>query len=444
MSIIPRTRDINRIEGCTADKFDEEYLRTIKGQGFSSGYFYYPDGPVKRYLLVDEGLPQSAAWDDGSDGRATSLNEFFEPFLKAPQELTFCQADSQLTTFLAVSWQQRPDAHTSPGVIDAAEMIKSLLRRNREFIVRLRRDAHTSFLNIGAGKILSFYFDTHRFKEGDAETRLVHELTANHAFLSIDVWENQEAGKAEDWALVPNDFQEGMIRFYCCSAPHLILLLGGKEIRRVPLQPGSKIIIGREPTVELVVDNLSVSRRHAAVEFRHGECRIEDLGSKNGTYLNGERISGTAVLDDCQEITLGKHSVRFVRRAMIQERSMVDMSMLDRTIVVNASQFTQATAEQPKTAVMSLNGKLHQIKRTPYSIGSAETANLLINDVGVKGVHAVMEKDTSGQWWISHRGGMLASTRINGRKVKTAPLRSGDLVQLGNVMLRFQLIEEAL
>lgn len=440
MSRIPRIRDINAIPQCTAEKFDEEYLRTIKGQGFTSGFFYYPDGPVNRYLLIDDSQPQSAAWDDGSDGGSTSMNEFFEPFLKTPQDLTFCQADSRLISCLAVAWQQQPDAHTSPGLIDAAEMIKSLLRRNREFIVRLRRDAHTSFLTVGQGKISQFYFDTHRFEEGEAETRLVHELTANHAFLTIDVFENQEASKAEDWALVPPDFQEGMIRFYCCSSPHLILYLGDKEVSRLPLT-GGEVSIGRDPGCEMFIDNLGVSRRHARVRYTHGECQIEDLGSKNGTLFNGERLEGATVLVDGQEVMIGKHRIVYVVRAMIEDKG-VSMDMLDRTIVLKTPQLAQQQTELKKSAVLTYNGKLYQVSGSPFPIGSADTANLNITGTGIKGIHAILEKDTSGQWWISHKGGLLSSTRINGRKVKTAPLRSGDLIQLGSVMLRFQLTDE--
>jgi pSer/pThr/pTyr-binding forkhead associated (FHA) protein len=409
MSTIPRLRDITAIEQCSADRFDEEYLRIIKGQGFKSGYFTFPDGPVNRYLLIDEGEPLTAAWDDGVDGRTTSINEFFTPFLKGPQNLTFCQGDPQLINSLAVSWQQRPDAHTSPGLIDAAEMIKSLLRRTRDFIVRLRRDAHTSVLILGQGKIHYFYMDTQRHTEGAAETRLVHELTANHAFLTIDVFETQEANRAEDWALVPSDFTEGMIKFYCCSSPHLFLLLGDREVKRVPLL--GKITIGREPANELFIDNLSVSRRHAEAIFKHGECRITDLGSKNGTMFKNQRL---------------------------------EMTMLDRTMVLKPAAFPGAAQkEEQKLAILTVNGRVHPVRNSPFLIGGAEEMNLVLGGPGIKGVHAAMEKDASGQWWISHRGGILTTTRINGHKVKTSPLRSGDLIQLGMVMLRFQLTEES-
>jgi pSer/pThr/pTyr-binding forkhead associated (FHA) protein len=441
MSTIPRLREVFSIEDCTADRFDEEYLRVIKGQKIDSGYFYYNDGPVYRYLLISEGEPLSAAWDDGTDGASTSLYDFFSPFIRNPQKLSFCLADKSLVEGLAVSWQQRPDAHTSPGLIDAAEMIKSLLRRNREFIVRLRRDAHTSFLLMGASKINSYYFGLHKFLEGDAETKLVHELTANHAFLSIDVFESQDVMKAEDWAIVPNDFAEGMVKFYCCSSPHLILYLGEREIKRIPLR-NEPVIIGRDPNTDLFVDNLSISRNHARVVYKHGACSIEDLGSKNGTFIDNSRIEGPTMLNDGQQITIGKHTIKYLQRAMIHEKT-IDADLLDKTIVMRpGATATLSKDEKNLAASITYNNHNYTISSSPFAIGSASGSNLSVNSPSVKPNHAILQKDSSNQWWIVHKGGLFSSTRINGRKINTSPLRSGDLIQLGTIMLRFQLSEE--
>jgi len=72
--------------------------------------------------------------------------------------------------------------------------------------------------------------------------------------------------------------------------------------------------VGRDPACEIVLDSASVSRRHARVVVDDGAPRVEDLGSKNGTWVNGRRIDSPAVLDDGDEVRFG--SVRWlVRRA---------------------------------------------------------------------------------------------------------------------------------
>lgn len=65
-------------------------------------------------------------------------------------------------------------------------------------------------------------------------------------------------------------------------------------------------VLGRERgSVDLVLEDPGVSRRHAAVRALGGAITVEDLGSSNGTYVNGRRISGEVELADGDEIQLG-------------------------------------------------------------------------------------------------------------------------------------------
>jgi pSer/pThr/pTyr-binding forkhead associated (FHA) protein len=56
------------------------------------------------------------------------------------------------------------------------------------------------------------------------------------------------------------------------------------------------IIIGRDPASELLLEDATVSARHARLSFRQGYWWAEDLSSRNGTFLNGEVISTPVVL----------------------------------------------------------------------------------------------------------------------------------------------------
>lgn len=81
--------------------------------------------------------------------------------------------------------------------------------------------------------------------------------------------------------------------------------------RRVVLEQ-DKVTIGRMPECELAVADPNVSRKHA--EVRRGadnSWMVEDLGSTNGTKVNGLRISGPRRLEDGDEVTVGATSVRF-------------------------------------------------------------------------------------------------------------------------------------
>jgi len=82
------------------------------------------------------------------------------------------------------------------------------------------------------------------------------------------------------------------------------------ENRYVILMEGANII-GRAPDAAIPVDARGVSRHHARVLISHGEATLEDLGSKNGSHLNGSRISAPVRLSDGDEIRLGAISLTF-------------------------------------------------------------------------------------------------------------------------------------
>jgi DNA-binding winged helix-turn-helix (wHTH) protein len=64
-------------------------------------------------------------------------------------------------------------------------------------------------------------------------------------------------------------------------------------------------VLGRVEEATAWVESASVSRRHARILISEGEARLEDLGSKNGTFLNGRKITSATVLADGDEMRLG-------------------------------------------------------------------------------------------------------------------------------------------
>lgn len=78
--------------------------------------------------------------------------------------------------------------------------------------------------------------------------------------------------------------------------------------RRVRLVGGDNLI-GRIPWAAVTVDSLQVSRRHARIVIDEATAILEDLSSKNGTFLNGRRLDGAAPLADGDRIGLGKNVV---------------------------------------------------------------------------------------------------------------------------------------
>lgn len=69
----------------------------------------------------------------------------------------------------------------------------------------------------------------------------------------------------------------------------------------------TEVVIGRDPNADILVNDAEVSRNHAVIRFNADGYTIEDLGSTNGTVLNGDRLAGPHLLRQGDIISLGEH-----------------------------------------------------------------------------------------------------------------------------------------
>src|SRR5829696_9913373 len=83
---------------------------------------------------------------------------------------------------------------------------------------------------------------------------------------------------------------------------HLVITSGQLEGRRIEV--AQELVVGRE-NVDVVIDDSELSRRHFAARPVAGGLEIEDLGSRNGTRVDGTRIDGPTRVRDGAKITVG-------------------------------------------------------------------------------------------------------------------------------------------
>ncbi len=101
---------------------------------------------------------------------------------------------------------------------------------------------------------------------------------------------------------------------------HLLLLLDDNAPpRRYPLH-SLPVVIGRTPPADMVLEGTTVSRRHCRFELQDGCLRVRDLGSTNGTFLNGARLDAPAALEDGAIVSVGAYRLRYHRRAQDESR----------------------------------------------------------------------------------------------------------------------------
>src|SRR5205823_8094985 len=86
-------------------------------------------------------------------------------------------------------------------------------------------------------------------------------------------------------------------------------LLSTTGEQSIDLQPGRTIVVGRAVTSDVPIYDPTISRRHAEVSLTDGGVKVKDVGSSNGTFLNGARITD-AIAAENDVITFGKVAFR--------------------------------------------------------------------------------------------------------------------------------------
>jgi hypothetical protein len=86
-----------------------------------------------------------------------------------------------------------------------------------------------------------------------------------------------------------------------------LLLLGGKRLVVGP----TGVTLGRSRQCDVVLDDANVSRTHAEIGPRGDSWVLTDLGSTNGSRVNGRRVEGSEVIKQGDELELGSTSMRF-------------------------------------------------------------------------------------------------------------------------------------
>jgi len=126
----------------------------------------------------------------------------------------------------------------------------------------------------------------------------------------------------------------------------LILSLEGSLIREVPLDK-ERIMIGRKPSNEIQIENLAVSGEHACIVTILNDSFLEDMGSTNGTLVNGNPIK-KHILQNNDVIEIGKYKLKYVAEAPAAGQGNEDF---EKTMILRAPPKAAAAAPSPAKPV---------------------------------------------------------------------------------------------
>ena len=120
----------------------------------------------------------------------------------------------------------------------------------------------------------------------------------------------------------------------------LILSLDGTVMKEVPLDK-ERLTIGRRPTNDLQIDNLAVSGEHALIVTILNDSFLEDLGSTNGTLVNGVPIK-KHILQHNDVIEIGKYKLKYMSENVATGMHAAAPAEYERTMVIRPSSAARA------------------------------------------------------------------------------------------------------
>src|SRR5215471_7642309 len=189
-----------------------------------------------------------------------------------------------------------------------------------------------------------------------------------------------------------------------------------------PITKG-EVRLGKGPHNDIVIADPSVSSVHALIAFGDNGYRISDLGSRNGTFVNQERVSEPRPLRSGDVINLGRS------RLVFQSSAGGD------TVTLPPVDF-----EPPVLVGVMPDGRRIErvIDRAEIDLGKAPHNHIVVGDPTVSGAHAVI-LSKGGEYSIVDLGSRNG-TYVDGEKLGSEPrvLRHGDTIRLGSTVLTFR------
>lgn len=190
--------------------------------------------------------------------------------------------------------------------------------------------------------------------------------------------------------------------------------------------------VGRDISNTIRLTERNISRKHAVVKRNGTAWVVKDLGSYNGCFINGVRVAGEHPLRHGDLLQLGDYRLELIDDAIAAG----DPEMKASTLPGRQS---QTIRELPNRLVMISGptvGASFPLLESKIVIGRGEDCDLPINDTSVSRVHAELYAIEGSKYEIVDRDSSNG-VRVNGVELKRALLDVGDVIELGDVQLRF-------
>jgi len=233
----------------------------------------------------------------------------------------------------------------------------------------------------------------------------------------------------------------------------LILSFNGDVVKEYELDK-EILTIGRKPDNDIHIDNLAVSGQHAKVLTILNDSFIEDLGSTNGTYIAGNKITKHA-LQNGESVVIGKHELKYVNANADQEEGEFEKTMIIRPDAEGMPESEEAD-EKIEKSIGKIAADLASAGTTTSGPGAAKLQLVsgtnagkelqltkILTTLGRPGVQvaAITRRPTGYFLIIVDAGKEGKMPLVNGSEIdKQQQLADGDVIEVAGVKMSFNLV----
>lgn len=211
-----------------------------------------------------------------------------------------------------------------------------------------------------------------------------------------------------------------------------------------------RFTIGRKPENEIQIDNLAVSGKHAMIITILDDSFLEDLGSTNGTYVNGKLVKKHA-LKDGDVIAIGKHELKYVN----ENASDDDDDEFEKTMIIKPGSASAAVAAAKAAEEAGAAAAPSTPQDTPSASGGMPLGRLTVLNGPIAGKEleltkalitlgkpgtqvAVISRRPQG-YFLTHIESSGGFPVVNGDEIgaKAYQLKDGDTIELASIKMEF-------
>lgn len=186
----------------------------------------------------------------------------------------------------------------------------------------------------------------------------------------------------------------------------IILTLGEKQLREIPLSK-ERVMIGRRPHNDIVIDDLAISGEHAIIVSTDRDAFLEDLNSTNGTKVNGQPVK--------------KH--------YLQHQDCIELATYRLLYVTGQAESVGLPGTGPFARLKVLSGS---------KAGSEIVVNKAITTIGKPDQHTAVILSRADGYYLAHVEGSQYP-EVNGVKVEIelCKLNNGDIIDMSGDRVEF-------